>query len=62
MKTPHTSAQRGTRVRVVLRDGSVIVDHFVERTGKFIVLRGSRLRGGEVKAFSIYRGTHETGK
>lgn len=56
MKTPHTSCMRGTRVRVVLRDGSVIIDRFVERTGKFIVLAGHRLRGGEVKAFSIYRG------
>jgi hypothetical protein len=47
---------RGTRVRVVLRSGEVIIDRFVERTGKFIVLSGHRLRGGEVKAFSIYRG------
>jgi hypothetical protein len=47
---------RGTRVRVVLRSGDVIIDRFVERTGKFIVLAGHRLRGGDVKTFGIYRG------
>jgi hypothetical protein len=56
MKTPHTSCARGTRVRVVLRSGDVIIDRFVERTGKFIVLAGHRLRGGDVKTFGIYRG------
>lgn len=56
MKTPHTSCMRGTRVRVVLRSGDVIIDRFVERTGKFIVLAGHRLRGGDVKTFGIYRG------
>jgi hypothetical protein len=56
MKTPHTSCPRGTRVRIVLRNGDVIIDRFVERTGKFIVLAGHRLRGGELKSFSIYRG------
>lgn len=55
MKSPHTSCPRGTKVRVVTRGGEVIIDRFVERTGKFIVLRGRRLRGDELKSFTIYR-------
>ncbi|MDR5777587.1 MULTISPECIES: hypothetical protein [unclassified Caballeronia] len=56
MKTPHTCCARGTRVRVVLRNGDVIVDRFVERTGKFVVLAKHRIRGGELKSFGIYKG------
>lgn len=55
MKTPHTSCARGTRVRVVLRNGDVIIAKFLERTGKFLVLEGYRLRGGDVKTFGINR-------
>lgn len=55
MKTPHTCCARGTRVRVVLRNGDVIVDRFVERTGKFVVLAKHRIRGGELKSFGIYK-------
>lgn len=58
MKTPHTSCARGTKVRLVLRNGDVIVAKFVERTGKFIVLEGHRLRGVDLKSFGIYRETH----
>lgn len=55
MKTPHTSCARGTRVRVVLRTGEVIVAKFLERTGKFVLLEGHRLRGGDIKNFGIKR-------
>ncbi|WP_250533512.1 hypothetical protein [Caballeronia sp. AZ10_KS36] len=53
MKTPHTSCARGTRVRVVLRSGEVIVAKFVERTGKFVLLEGHRLRGADIRTFGI---------
>ena len=55
MKTPHTSAPRGKRIRVVLRNGDVISDRFVERTGKFIVPEGMKLRGSDIKSLSIDR-------
>jgi len=56
MKSPHTNCPRGCRVRIVLRTGEIVVDRFVERTGKFVVLRERRLRGAEIKSFSIWRG------
>jgi hypothetical protein len=56
MTTPHTSCRKGLRVRVVLRDGTVIVDRFVERTGQYVVLENHRLRGRAIKTFGIYKG------
>lgn len=55
MKSPHTSATPGKRVRVVLRDGTVIIDKFRERTGQFVVLACRRLRGREIKSMTYYR-------
>lgn len=62
MKTPHTSAHPGKMVRVVLKDGTVIVDKFVERTGKFVVLRGCKLRGAQIKSLTIYRQSQSKGE
>jgi hypothetical protein len=53
MKTPHTSCQRGKRVKLGLRNGESICGRFVERTGKFIVLDVGRYRGSEISSFSI---------
>lgn len=54
--TPHTSCRRGKRVRVVTQSGQVIIDKFVERTGKGIILRKTGfLRGRDIKAFSLFR-------
>ena len=38
---PHTGSYRGKRVRVVLRDGTVIYDRFIERTDKYVFLEKS---------------------
>jgi hypothetical protein len=43
-------------VRVVLRNGEVIRAKFIERTGQFVVLEGHRLRGRDIRSFSIDRG------
>lgn len=56
MKTPHTSCMRGKRVRIVLRDGTVLRGKFLERTHLHVVLEGFRVRAREIKAFSIARG------
>ena len=58
MKAPHTSAPRGKRLRIVMRDGTIIVDHFIERTGQFVVTEHHRLRGRDIKSFTIQRGNH----
>jgi hypothetical protein len=36
MKFPHTHFSRGQRLRIVLRDGTVLMRRFVERRGRSI--------------------------
>lgn len=57
MKTPHTSCKKGKTVRVVLRSGVVLIDKFVERTGKFVILKNNRLTGDSISSLSIYKKT-----
>lgn len=54
MKTPHTVTGRNRMVRVVLRDGTVFEDRFVERTAKKVLIfkSGRRVPAGDVKSFS----------
>jgi hypothetical protein len=61
MKTPHTEIQRGKKVRVELKDGTVFIDHFENRTrGKVCEFRvRGRIRAGDIKAFSPYRALQE---
>jgi len=55
--TPHTSARKGKRVIVTLKNGKKILDKFVERTGKGIVLeKNGFIRGRDLRAMTIYRG------
>ena len=42
-------------MRVVLRNGSVIISKFIERTGKYVVLEHGRFRGSEIASFCINR-------
>lgn len=56
MKTPHTSAPRGARVRVVLHDGSHHYGRFRERTPKWVVLDNRKIRPGDIRAFTIVKG------
>ena len=56
MRTPHTQTHRGKTVRVVLRDGTVIVDKFERRTDKFVFLQEvGRLAKGDIKSFTIFK-------
>ncbi len=56
MKTPHTSAPRGARVRVVLMDGTNLYGRFMERTPKWVVLDTGKIRPGDIRAFTIVKG------
>lgn len=57
---PHTSFQKGKRVRVVLRDGTAFAGKFVERRSRHVVID----RGGWnhmittrfIRSMTIYRG------
>jgi hypothetical protein len=56
MKTPHTATYPGATCRVELKDGTVFVDKFRERTaGKWVIFDHRRVRAGAIKAFSHRR-------
>jgi len=57
MKTPHTITERWRKVRVELKDGTVFVDRFIERTSGKVCLfaKRGRVRCGVIKAMSDYR-------
>lgn len=56
MRTPHTQTHRGKAVRVVLRDGTVLVDKFDYRTHRFVfLLKAGRIPKCEIKSFTIFK-------
>ncbi len=54
-RTPHTTFRRGKRVIVKLRNGDYIIDKFVERTGKFIILENHMLKPIDILSMGIYK-------
>lgn len=53
----HRSCHPGKRVRVVLRDGTVLIDRFVEGRSRDIVLeRAGRVPHDQIGSFMIYKG------
>ena len=57
MKTPHTHYKRGTPLRVILRCGKHLYDHFEEHGSDHITLRRhGRLELKIVKAVTIWKG------
>lgn len=56
MKMPHTGAPRGKWVRVKLKDGTVIIDRFHDRTDKYVFLKKhGRIAKSTIQAFSDYK-------
>ena len=55
-RTCHLSCNKGKRVRVLLRNGEIIIDKFVEKKGRFVLLEGRKLRTVEIKSFVIFKG------
>jgi hypothetical protein len=56
----HTATFKGKKVRVILHDGSIIIDRFVERTrNKWVVLEHRRIHASEIRAFAPYRKLQE---
>jgi hypothetical protein len=59
MKMPHTGCPRGKRVRVVLRDGQVMIDKFWERTNRQLIFgvppEQTHVAIRDVKSFTICR-------
>lgn len=54
-KQAHTSAPRGKRIRVVMKDGREFVDKFIERRPHDVVFEGRTVAAGEIQSFTIYR-------
>ncbi len=52
----HTGTYRGKKVRVVLRDGTLIIDHFHDRNDKFVFLREKgKILKKDIKSMSDYK-------
>lgn len=62
MKATHTHFMRGTRLRIVLRDGTVLFRKFIDRHARAIEVMDelglhSQLPTRSLKNCSIYKGT-----
>jgi hypothetical protein len=53
--TPHTSTYTGKRVRVVLKDGTVFVDKFVEAKSRTVIFEKHQVTRGEIRSLTIFR-------
>lgn len=60
MKFPHTHFTRGTRLRIVLRDGTVLVRKFRDRLARSIVVTDGdtehKIQTRQLKSVTIYKG------
>jgi hypothetical protein len=57
VRTPHTHFKRGTPLRIILRDGRRIYDHYADHGSGHIVLREyGKLQLKWVQAVTIWKG------
>lgn len=63
MGKPHMGARKGSPVKVILKDGTRLLDKFLGGTDRFMFLeKAGRLLKSDVRAFSIYKPQpHERG-
>lgn len=59
-KFPHTHYPRGKKVKVTLRDGTVIIDKFVERRERFVVTENHKLMTKDLKAMSYFKNREQS--
>lgn len=56
MRTPHTHYPKGTRIRVVLRNGTEIVDKFEDAKSGVMILRAhGRIPKKDIRSTGIYK-------
>jgi hypothetical protein len=54
MRTPHTSVKKGKRVFIILRDGTKLVDKFLDhKSGHVILEKHGRIAIDQIRALSI---------
>lgn len=54
-RSPHTACAKGTRVKIVLRNGSEVIGKFVDRKSKYVVLDCGRYDKNTIRSFAIYK-------
>jgi hypothetical protein len=56
MRTPHTAFKKGTTIRVVMRDGTVHIDKFIDKKSGVVVLKThGRIPIEDIRVISIYK-------
>ena len=55
MRTPHTAAKKGKRVKVILKSGEEFVDKFIDRKSRYVTFEKRRVLKGDIKSFSIFK-------
>jgi hypothetical protein len=55
MKTPHTGVWKGKRIKVVMKDGEVFIDRFLERKSRWVFFNNHKVERGKIKSFSIVK-------
>ena len=57
MRTPHTATHRGKQVKILLRNGEILIDKFVERKSTFIYLeKYGCIRRCDIRSLANLRG------
>ena len=56
MRTPHTAAKKGKRVKVVLKNGEEFIGKFVDRKSKYVMFETRKVLKGDIKSFAIFKG------
>lgn len=53
MRTPHTSTYKGKTVHIILRDGTTLVDKFLDKKSGFVILeKFGKLPIPQIRSFS----------
>ena len=55
MRTPHTAAKKGKRVKVVLKNGEEFVDKFIDRKSRYVTFENRKVLKGDIKSFAVFK-------
>ena len=55
MRTPHTGFKKGTTIRIVMRNGIVYIDKFVDKKSGVVILKTLRIPIKDIRVISIYK-------
>ncbi len=55
MKTPHTSAKQGKRIKVVMKDGTIFIDKYLGKKSTKVMFDNHTVVRGNIKSFTIFK-------